>query len=135
MSTRMISGPIWQISLNGITIFGSQFRKLSTLLLPGTMILQIHPLQESNSRSHTLPSFLQFLTLMTSLHFSSEKSIVHPGIRFLTVYAAAIPVRTKYRLSKRNNFFRRVHTTTIQYRRAAQKRGRTWHREKLKSAE
>lgn len=76
MSTRMMSGPIWQISLKGITISGSQFRKFRILLPPGTMILQMQPLQGSNSRSHTFPNFLQFLVLMTSLHFNSENNTV-----------------------------------------------------------
>ena len=75
MSTSIISGPIWHISLKGITMFGSQFRKFRILLQPGTMILQMQPLQGSNSRSHTFPSFLQSLVLITSLHFNSENSI------------------------------------------------------------
>ncbi len=77
MSTKITSGPIWQISLYGISMSGSHRRKFRNLFPPGTMILQIHPLHSSNSRSHTLPSFLQSFMLITSLHFNSEKSI-HP---------------------------------------------------------
>ena len=76
MSTKMISGPIWQMFLKGMTTLGSQFKKFRILLFPGTMILQIQPLHGSNSRSHTFPSFLQSLVLITSLHFSSENSIL-----------------------------------------------------------
>ena len=70
-----MSGPICLMSLYGITIFGSQRRNPSHWFPPGTMILQMHPLHSSNSRSQTCPSFLQSLTLITSLHFNSEKNI------------------------------------------------------------
>lgn len=45
------------------------------MLLPGINTLQICPLHWSNSKSEILPSFLQSRMLMTSLLFSSEKSI------------------------------------------------------------
>lgn len=75
MSTKMISGPIWQMSLKGITISGSQFRNPRNLLLPGTMIFLMQPVHWSNSRSETFPSFLQSFVLITSLHFNSENSM------------------------------------------------------------
>ena len=83
MSTKITSGPIWQISLYGISMSGSHRKKFKNLFPPGTIILQIHPLHSSNSRSHTFPSFLHSFILITSLHFNSEKSIHPPHILLL----------------------------------------------------
>ena len=66
------------MSFQHIEISGSHFRKLNSLQLPGTMILQMHPLHSSNSKLHTLPSFLQSLILITSLFCSSEKVTAYP---------------------------------------------------------
>lgn len=109
MSTRIISGPICRIFLKGISISGSQFKKLNILFPPGTIILQIHPLQASNSRLHTLPSFLQSLMLITSLHFNSEKSIA-PLFPF--IFSHCLSTLYEKKTSFRTNIFRAAVNTT-----------------------
>ena len=74
-STIMRSGPICLISLQQITWSVSQEKNDFHLAPPGTISLQMQPVHWSNSKSVTCPSFLQSLKFMTSLHFSSEKSI------------------------------------------------------------
>ena len=82
MSTRIMSGPICRMSFQQIEISGSHLRKLNSLQLPGTMILQMHPLHSSNSRLQTLPSFLQSLILITSLFCNSENVKASPKCPF-----------------------------------------------------
>ena len=131
MSTRIMSGPICRIFLNGMTIFGSQFKNPRNRLHPGTMILQIQPLQGSNSRSHTLPSFLQSFILITSLFFNSEKSISKNSLfhcllleicRFPKNETRNVPGTRKIDM---NIFHLQAHTSTIIHSAASvRKRGR-----------
>ena len=134
MSTKIMSGPICRMSLYGITIFGSQRRNPSHWFPPGTMILQMHPLHSSNSRSQTCPSFLQSLILITSLHFNSEKSILCSS-RFLSIYYM-IPLRFPF--GKNWKIFLAgivtdspVNTVVIKNQQRFRKLGRSlWYREK-----
>lgn len=91
MFTKIISGPICLISLKAITI--SSFPENSPQKQKDglTIILQIQPVQESNSKSLTWPNFLQSQTLITSFWHKSLKRInITSPVGFLLVYACFV---------------------------------------------
>ena len=86
-STRIISGPICLISQNGMQMPVVSQNKLQKENLDLTISLQIQPLQGSNSKSTTCPSFLQSFILMTSFSHNSLNNISHLISILLLSYA------------------------------------------------